>query len=110
MDDLIRRNEAVNCLCNGKCNVEGRWCDDGDCLPVRRLKKLPAVPPVSYGDPKCPYCHTDCDDDIKPLERNCHAFIEYGLYGGRMVLRANGWHVEVKINFCPMCGREFERG
>ena len=45
MADLIRRQDAINCLCNGKCNEEMRWCDDGPCPPVARIMKLPSAQP-----------------------------------------------------------------
>lgn len=45
MDDLISRRAAIDCLCNGKCMQEGRWCDDGSCPPVRRIEGLPAAQP-----------------------------------------------------------------
>ena len=43
MRDLIYRQAAIGCLCNGKCTEEGRWCDDGDCMPVRRINSLPSA-------------------------------------------------------------------
>ena len=52
--DTISRQAAIDCLCNGKCTEEGRWCDDGDCMPVRRIKSLPSaqpeIKPISYQD------------------------------------------------------------
>lgn len=43
MSDLIEKQAAIDCLCNGKCTEEGRWCDDGDCMPVRRINSLPSA-------------------------------------------------------------------
>lgn len=43
MSDTVYRQAAIDCLCNGKCTEEGRWCDDGDCMPVRRIKSLPSA-------------------------------------------------------------------
>lgn len=44
--DVIYRQAAIGCLCNGQCGFEGRWCDDGDCAPVRRIKGLPCAQAV----------------------------------------------------------------
>ena len=54
---------------------------------------------------QCPYCHTDSDGYITPLERNSHAYISFGMFGPMISLRANGWHGNCQINYCPMCGR-----
>ena len=43
MKDIIYREDAINCLCNGKCLDEMRWCDDGYCPPVTRIKQLPSA-------------------------------------------------------------------
>lgn len=48
--DCISRQAAIDCLCNGKCTEEGRWCDDGDCMPVRRINSLPPAEPEPYLD------------------------------------------------------------
>ena len=45
MNDTIYRQAAIDCLCNGKCNEEGRWCDEGACMPVRRINSLPPAQP-----------------------------------------------------------------
>lgn len=43
-EDAVSRKAVIDgCLCNGTCTDEGRWCDDGDCPPVRRIKALPAI-------------------------------------------------------------------
>ena len=57
----------------------------------------------------CPYCHEDADGYVKPLEKNCHAYVNRGFMGWHIVLKARGWMGEAKINFCPMCGRELNR-
>lgn len=63
--DCISRQMAIDCLCNGKCAEEGRWCDDGDCMPVRRIKSLPSAQPEEncdtckhgyFGDSQCNNC------------------------------------------------------
>lgn len=65
---------------------------------------------------RCPYCHEDRDGYIKPLDKNCHMYVWCGLfvscfglhYGYHLSLSAKGWHGEVEINYCPMCGRDLK--
>ena len=54
----------------------------------------------------CEYCHEDADGYVKPIEKNCHAFIRFGMNGWELSLKANGWHGSAKIRYCPMCGRD----
>lgn len=53
----------------------------------------------------CDFCHADRDGYVKPIEKNCHAFVNFGINGWGLYLQAKGWHNEVQINYCPMCGR-----
>lgn len=57
----------------------------------------------------CDFCHEDRDGYIKPIEKNCHAFVSFGINGWGLYLQAKGWHNEVQINYCPMCGRELKK-
>lgn len=57
----------------------------------------------------CEYCHEDSDGYVKPIEKNCHAFVSFGMDGWELSLKANGWHGSAKINYCPMCGRALRR-
>lgn len=54
----------------------------------------------------CPYCCEDSDGFVKPLEKNGHAFIRFGMNGWEIDLSAKGWHGSAKIRYCPMCGRD----
>lgn len=54
----------------------------------------------------CEYCNEDADGFVTPLEKNCHAFIRFGMDGWELSLKANGWHGSAKIRYCPMCGRD----
>ena len=54
----------------------------------------------------CEYCNEDSDGYVKPLEKNSHAFIRFGMNGWEIDLRAKGWHGSAKIRYCPMCGRD----
>ncbi len=53
----------------------------------------------------CPFCHEDSDGYVMPLEKNCHAFIRFGMDGWELSLNAKGWHGSAKIKYCPICGR-----
>ena len=53
----------------------------------------------------CEYCQPDADGYVKPIEKNGHAFIRFGMNGWELSLKANGWHGSAKIRYCPMCGR-----
>lgn len=54
----------------------------------------------------CEYCNEDSDGYVKPVEKNGHAFIRFGINGWELSLKANGWHGDAKIRYCPMCGRD----
>lgn len=54
----------------------------------------------------CEYCNKDSDGYVKPIEKNGHAFIRFGINGWELSLKANGWHGSAKIRYCPMCGRD----
>ena len=36
----------------------------------------------------CPYCTTDSDGYVLPIERNCHAFIRFGMDGWTISMSA----------------------
>ena len=54
----------------------------------------------------CEYCNEDADGFVTPLEKNCHAFIRFGMNGWELSMKANRWHGSAKIRYCPMCGRD----
>lgn len=54
----------------------------------------------------CEYCNEDSDGYVKPIEKNNHAFVRFGMNGWELSLKANGWHGSAKIRYCPMCGRD----
>ena len=54
----------------------------------------------------CEYCHEDFDGYVKPIEKNSHAYIHFGMNGWELSLKANGWNGNAKIRYCPMCGRD----
>ena len=63
------------------------------------------VPSAQPEQTNCEYCHEDSDGYVKPVEKNCHAFIRFGMDGWELSLKTNGWHGSAKIRYCPMCGR-----
>ena len=77
--------------------------DEIECLDMA-IKALEAQPS------ECEYCHEDSDGYIKPLEKNCHTYIRFGMQGWVIELKAKGWRGKVPIKFCPMCGRRLTDG
>ena len=68
------------------------------------------LPDTNVGDmvsmqASCVYCQEDSDGYVKPIEKNSHAFIRFGMFGWKLDLSAKGWHGSAKIKYCPMCGR-----
>jgi len=85
------------------CQEEWTWQDQYKGCP------LSDVPDICVGDMKsCIYCHEDSDGYVTPIEKNCHAFIRFGMNGCELSLKAKGWHGSAKIKYCPMCGRELK--
>jgi hypothetical protein len=82
----------------------------------KNLMDLPSVTPkrktgmsdLTKKQVICEYCHEDSDGYVKPVEKNCHAFIRFGMDGWELSLKANGWHGSAKIRYCPMCGRKLK--
>lgn len=54
----------------------------------------------------CEYCNEDSNGYVKPIEKNGHAFVRFGMSGWELSMKANGWHGSAKIRYCPMCGRD----
>lgn len=69
-----------------------------------------AQPELSHTQKSCEYCHEDSDGYTRPIEKNCHVYIRFGMNGWELDLKAKGWHGEAQIKFCPMCGRELQGG
>ena len=117
MDDTISRRAAED-IVRFEC---GGWTGLAETI-VKRFEALPSTQPerceyyalCRHGRDEnklrsalgvCDYCTEDSDGYVKPIEKNCHAFIRFGMNGWELSLKANGWHGSAKINFCPMCGR-----
>ena len=56
----------------------------------------------------CEYCHTDREGYIKPLEKNCHAYLYCLADGWKLYVKLRGDKRECAINYCPMCGRKLK--
>lgn len=108
MDDIIYRQAAIDAL--GERPMV--WTDDNEYALGERSQydidrlAIETVPSVQPENCDCIYCHEDSDGYVKPIEKNCHAFIRFGMNGWELSLKANGWHGSAKIRYCPMCGRD----
>lgn len=62
----------------------------------------------------CPYCHTDRDGFVQNLPREGKGKVciwHHAPIHGGWVIRFSGKYytdAKVKINFCPICGRELK--
>ena len=132
MNDLISRQQAIDELeaWIDALDPDSRLYRSGVSLLnrcIRDLKKLPSTQsePCEYyalcrhgrDENKlranlgvCDYCHEDSDGYVKPIEKNNHAFVRFGMNGWELDLKANGWHGSAKIRYCPMCGRRLSDG
>lgn len=113
MENLISRQAAIDALCR-RCDLvsDDEPCTD-ECNDIKILKMLPSAQPepseITNEQASCVYCHEDSDGYVTPIEKNCHAFIRFGMEGWELSLKANGWHGSAKIKYCPMCGRELKK-
>ena len=58
---------------------------------------------------KCEYCYTDSDGYIKPLDKNCHVFINLlGMHPNTLEINWYGKQMSLPINYCPICGRDLK--
>ena len=112
--DTISRKAAIDALTRKMVSIPTAGEKDlmGDVNRIRAedisvIRRLPSAQPENAD---CIYCHEDSDGYVKPIEKNCHAFIRFGMNGWELNMKANGWHGSAKIRFCPMCGRELGHG
>ena len=127
MDDLISRQEAIDALESGKDKTAkgdiGGFYNAIIQNDIDKLRNLPSEQPelceyyalCRHGRDEsklrarlkfCEYCNEDSDGYVKPIEKNNHAFVRFGMNGWELNLQANGWHGSAKIRYCPMCGRD----
>ena len=81
------------------------WCPLVEVQDAQTEKKT-LNGDVIFRQATCEYCYEDFEGYVKPIEKNCHAFIRFGMNGWELSLKANGWHGSAKIRYCPMCGRD----
>lgn len=112
MSDLIDRQAAIDALYH---------VDENNGWSIEAIRGLPSVQPevLAHGEGElsaepeqtdCEYCHEDSGGYVKPLEKNCHAYIRFGVHGWVIELKAKGWSGKAPINFCPICGRRLNHG
>lgn len=107
-DDLISRQAAIEDIkeCAQAAHSNYEWdMEQGYINAIECLEELPSAQPKQTD---CEYCHEDSDGYVRPLEKNCHAFVRYGINGWEISLKAKGWSGSAKIKYCPMCGRELK--
>ena len=122
MEDLISRQAAIDALDKRFDSIP--FGQTAEILLLRKdLRELPSAQSESceyyalcrHGRDEnklrarlgfCEYCHEDADGFVTPLEKNGHAFVQFGMNGWELSLKANGWHGSAKIRYCPMCGRD----
>ena len=101
MSDLISRQAAIVQLSHNKTGDDD--CDVVIQNDIETIKSLPFAQPEQTD---CEYCHEDSDGDVRPVEKNSHAWLVRR--GRTMKLRVGfkGEYRECDILFCPMCGRD----
>ena len=111
MEELIKRLERV--IATGAPDKDGMHPISAEAV-LEVVKQLSehgtnlaslGTDCISREQAACEYCHEDSDGYVMPLEKNCHAFIRFGMDGWELSLNAKGWHGSTKIKYCPMCGR-----
>lgn len=107
MDDVISRRAAIKTINKIRDVCDTESLDDYRDLLVECFEVMPSAQPEQTD---CEYCHEDSDGYVKPIEKNCHAFIRFGMNGWEISLSAKGWNGSAKIMYCPMCGRRLTDG
>ena len=120
MSDLIDRQAAIDALdvlCQehryripGERETYSQYNEAWQDALDRAEGAIGNLPSAQPKQTDCEYCHEDSDGYVRPLEKNCHAFVRYGINGWEISLKAKGWSGSAKIKYCPMCGRELKHG
>ena len=114
MSDTISRQAAIEALRVAYFDNNIQSAKDDPCIVDAMtdwaIRQVKALPPAQPKQTDCEYCHEDSDGYVRPLEKNCHAFVRYGINGWEISLKAKGWSGSAKIKYCPMCGRELKHG
>ena len=107
-EDAVSRKAVLQMLTSIKythCGTDGQ----ADVIDTAKIM-VNVMPSVQPENADCIYCHEDSDGYVKPIEKNCHAFIHFGMNGWEISLSAKGWNGSAKIMYCPMCGRRLKNG
>ena len=104
MDDTISRQWLMECVEEGWIKFDTQEDENRFVHLIRDI-----APSAQQEQTDCGYCHEDSDGYVKPIEKNCHAFIRFGMNGWEISLSAKGWNGSAKIMYCPMCGRRLNK-
>ena len=107
--DCISRQQAIE---GADKIIERDTSGNNDVVKAMQAWKewIMGLPSAQPEQTDCDYCHENFDGYVRPIEKNSHAFIYFGMNGWELNLRAKGWRGSAKIMYCPMCGRRLERG
>ena len=118
MADYIDRQEvldAIQNVCKRTCTIARIMQKSINELPSAQLESCEYYALCRHGRDEnklredlgfCEYCNEDADGYVKPIEKNNHASVRFGMNGWELSMKANGWHGSAKIRYCPMCGRD----
>ena len=107
MDDLNSRQAAIDTAVEAADEWDGGYSRSREKMITMKLRMLPSA---QSEQTDCEYCNEDSDGYVRPIEKNSHAFVRFGMNGWELSMKANGWHGSAKIRYCPMCGRELRHG
>lgn len=68
------------------------------------------IPVEGDNDTDCKFCHEDSDGYVFPLEKNGHVVVRLGMDGWTLGVKYGTWRKNIRINYCPMCGRRLKNG
>lgn len=105
-NDLISKKQAIRWV-KTECNPYGKPTLDFES-GKKVIEHLEQMSPAQPEQTNCDYYHKDVDSYVKPIEKNSHAFIRFGMNGWELELKVKGWYEEAKIQYCPMCGRKLK--
>ena len=83
-----------------RCEGNGALCDM-DCENCEFYKKF-------YTKEPCPYCRTDIDVESIPVDKSTSLTLLHTTMMIVMTVERFIGVSEVKIHYCPMCGRKLE--
>ena len=112
--DIINADAMHKLFITGEMTMEDfrKMCGDVKAIETLSRSEIPNSchddKDINVSSNDCKYCNSDSDGYVKPIEKNSHAFIHFGMNGWVLSLKGGRWHGECKIQYCPMCGRELK--